>query len=391
MLSDPLTLLFLLLPIAAISGYFVGMRQRKPQEREINLNQDYFKGINYLLNERPDKAIEVFLRLTEVDNETVETHLALGALFRQRGEVERALRIHQNLIARPNLSQEHRRQAVFELATDYMRTGIMDRAEKLFHELLDGTSHATSSMRQLITIFEQEKEWQNAIEMSRNLEKASGKRLNVVVAHYYCELAEESRAAGDLSAAREYLRLAIQEDPDCARASIMQGNVHFESKSYYEAIRFYRRALEDEPSFASELIGNIVTCYKHLQREDDLPELLEHLAGSSRDVRVYLILMQLLHERKEPDQVKRVLQQYLSDVPGLFGVSEILGWVNSEPPWKRSVDLEELIETIPDVLGEAHRYQCVECGFACKNLHWQCPTCKSWSSVHPIKAVSVGR
>ena len=155
MLSDPVTYLFLLLPIAAISGWLIG-RQNKPSIQLGSTSEipiDYIKGLNYLLNEQPDKAIDVFIQMLDVNSETVETHLALGSLFRRRGEVDRAIRIHQNLIARPTLTAEQRMQALNELGQDYMRAGLLDRAEALFNELIESGPHTINALHQLMDIY----------------------------------------------------------------------------------------------------------------------------------------------------------------------------------------------------------------------------------------------
>src|SRR6187455_821489 len=165
--------LFLLLPVAAASGWLAGRLggERKGGARVSRLSNTYFRGLNYLLNEQQDKAIEVFLKLAEINRDTVETHLALGNLFRRRGEVDRAIRVHQHLIARPNLSQEEKTVALLELGEDYMRAGLLDRAETLFTDLVAMDAQVPSALRHLIGIYQHEKDWGKAIDHARRLEK----------------------------------------------------------------------------------------------------------------------------------------------------------------------------------------------------------------------------
>jgi lipopolysaccharide biosynthesis regulator YciM len=165
-------LLWLLLPVAAASGWYAASRNRGEAAR--SLNADYFRGINYLLNEQPDKAIEAFIRILEIDSETVETHLALGNLYRRRGEVDRAIRIHQNLIARTNLDEEQRVEALFELGQDYFSAGLLDRAEDIFRELVQHEGFRERSLRQIILVYEQEGDWKRAEEAARDLEQVTG-------------------------------------------------------------------------------------------------------------------------------------------------------------------------------------------------------------------------
>ena len=214
MTNEWIALLWLLLPLAALSGWWAAWRSMKAaaSEGQKRIHPEYFKGLNFVLNEQPDKAIEVFIRMLEVDSETVETHLALGNLFRRRGEVDRAIRIHQNLIARPTLDREQRAMALLELGMDYMRSGLLDRAEGLFKELVETGSHSIQAYSELLEIYQQEKEWDNAISIARKLELVSGKSLGPVIAQFYCEKAYNDLSQGDIKQARDCIRRALNID-----------------------------------------------------------------------------------------------------------------------------------------------------------------------------------
>ena len=226
----------LLLPVAAFSGWFVGRRddvEKKHAARSSSgMSPDYFKGLNYLLNDRPDKAIEVFIKVLEVESETVETHLALGNLFRRRGEVDRAIRIHQNLVARPTLDNEQRSLALLELGLDYMRSGLLDRAESLFKELLDGKMFERQALRNLVDIFQQEQDWDQALSYIRRLENQTNEEQHAVRAHFYCEKALIALANNDESAARHFLGTALKEDRKCVRASVMIADIASDRGAY---------------------------------------------------------------------------------------------------------------------------------------------------------------
>src|SRR3990172_4271983 len=215
-------LLWLLLPLAAASGWYVArLEQKRRVQKSLDLPSAYFTGLNFLLNEQPDKAIEVFIRVLEVNSDTVETHLALGNLFRRRGEVERAIRIHQNLIARPTLDKEQRSQALLELGQDYFKAGLFDRAENLFLELAEIRAHSEQALRLLLHIYQQEKEWEKAISVVRKLARVSGRNMNSMIAHFYCELAEQDIARSNHPSARDRLGQALAADGECVRASIL--------------------------------------------------------------------------------------------------------------------------------------------------------------------------
>lgn len=198
-----LPFLFLLLPLAAFSGWYIARRgsERSSGARVSELSTNYFRGLNYLLNEQQDKAIEVFLKLADINSNTVETHLALGNLFRRRGEVDRAIRVHQNLIARPNLEDSEKTVALLELGEDYMRAGLLDRAEILFTDLVAMNALAPPALKHLISIYQHERDWRKAIEQACRLEEVSGESQGTIIAQFYCELAEQAFAQGDTDAA----------------------------------------------------------------------------------------------------------------------------------------------------------------------------------------------
>jgi lipopolysaccharide assembly protein B len=201
-----LSVLALLVLAAFLSGWLFARRTPVAAvgAQADRLRRNYFRGLNYLLNEQPDKAIEVFLQIAEVDKQTVETHLALGNLFRRRGETDRAIRVHQNLIARPNLTPEQKSLALLELGEDYMRAGLLDRAETLFTDLVGIDAHAPAALRHLIAICQQERDWKRAIEHARRLEEMTGESQAELVSQFLCELAEHAAGRGDAAQARSY-------------------------------------------------------------------------------------------------------------------------------------------------------------------------------------------
>src|SRR3990167_859744 len=217
-----------LLPFATGGlGWLIGRYfwQKTTSEQNNNLPADYFVGLNYLINEQPDKAVDVFILLLEVNSETIETHLALGSLFRRRGEVDRAIRMHQNLIARPQLSKHYRAQALEALGQDYLHAGVIDRDEKLFLELVEMGEKNIPSLRSLLHIYQQEKDWLQAIETAQKLAAVSGETMDPTIAQYYCEIAEQVMEEGAMHQASRYLKRAKAIDPDCVMASLMRGNI----------------------------------------------------------------------------------------------------------------------------------------------------------------------
>ena len=264
-------LLFLLLPVAAICGWYAGRRVSRKQSPRLpyTIHRDYFKGLNYLINEQPDKAVDVFIKLLEVDSDTVETHLALGSLFRRRGEVDRAIRIHQNLIARPQLAKQHRLHALSELGQDYLRAGVLDRAERLFLELVELGEGNQSSLRFLLRIYQQEKDWHKAIEIAHKLQTPS-EPMHSIIAQYYCELAEQMIKKGRVDQILNYLKRAQAIDHSCVRASLIRARLEYDTQRYKESIRCYKRVIDQDPDYISEIVAPLSECYQELAEEEKL-------------------------------------------------------------------------------------------------------------------------
>lgn len=383
-----LELLWLLLPVAAASGWWVARRggggAHARSRGPLRPPDEYFRGLNFLLNEQQDEAIEVFLRLVEVDSETIETHLALGNLFRRRGEVDRAIRIHQNLIARPNLSRENRAYALLELARDYMRAGVLDRAEGLFSELVRNQSHVVEASRRLLTIYEREREWNAAIETARALQKASGEPMGTVIAHYWCELADADRRVGNLKGARTLAAKALAADPSSVRASIIEGELATEAGQHRQAVRAYRRVESQDPAFLPEVIERLLDALARAEHQSVLDAYIERLRNRYNGFSVVQAATRVIRQREGEQAAREFFREQMIRRPSLRGLRE---WVamELEHASERSRSGSEVVLDMLDRLLESKPvYQCQQCGYQGKVLHWQCPSCRRWNSVKPI-------
>ena len=392
----------LLLPVAAASGWWFAKREerRKQEENALGLYPDYFKGLNYLINEQPDKAIEVFVKMLEVDTETVETHFALGSLFRRRGEVDRAIRIHQNLIARPTLTQEQRNQALLELGEDYLRAGWFDRAESMFLKLIeteDSTSDILSSatcasqvapaLRSLCDIYQQEREWNKAINSAQKLETATGKKLSNIIAQYYCELAEQARQRQDIDEANKMIRRALASDPKCVRASILQGDIDMMSGHYTSALRAYKNVEEQDADYLAEVIPRLVDCYNKLGNPEEIAGYLKNVLQKYAGVAPLLAFAELLRDQQGEQDAAVFVAEHLNKQPTLSGVTCLIDLYLVGSEGKIREHLLMLNTAIKKLLQERPLYQCEQCGFSGKSLHWQCPGCKKWSTLKPVHGV----
>ncbi|MEX1082366.1 MAG: lipopolysaccharide assembly protein LapB [Halofilum sp. (in: g-proteobacteria)] len=383
-----LELLWLLLPVAAASGWWAGSRGQRPSrgrgEPPARLSDDYFKGLNFLLNEQQDEAIEVFIRLVEVDSETIETHLALASLFRRRGEVDRAIRIHQNLIARPNISRDNRNFALLELARDYMRAGVLDRAEGLFSDLVRSRVHVIESSRQLITIYEREREWNAAIATGQTLQRASGESMGAVIAHYWCELAEVERRAGGAKTARKLAGKALAADANSVRASILEGDLAMEMDQHRQAVRAYRRLESQDAAFLPEVIERLLEAMSRAEQPAVLTGYIERLRHSYNGFSVVQAVTELIGRREGEDAARAFFREQLLKRPSLRGLR---AWVEMElenASERSRAGTEVILNMLDRLLESKPVYQCHQCGYQGRILHWQCPSCRRWNTVKPI-------
>lgn len=377
-------LFWLLLPVAAASGWWAAKRSVSRQEVSAGeRSPGYFSGLNYLLNEQPDKAIDVFIKMLEVDSDTVETHLALGNLFRRRGEVDRAIRIHQNLIARPMLNREQRAQALLELGQDYMKAGLFDRAESLFNELGEMNMFQAQALENLLTIYQQEKEWDKCLQVARRLGQRTGKSRRKECAHYYCELAEEARQRKDPARAAQLLKKAQLSDEGCVRAIILQGEIEAANGAYKSAIRSLRLVEKRDPAYLSEVLPAIQACYRELGNRGELVRYLRQLHDRHHSVCSVLALTEFIREDEGEAAAIRFLTGYLQDHPNLGGLDRLVGLALKEGHGEGLEGLRILQPILNKILENRMAYQCVSCGFTAKTMHWQCPSCKSWSSIKP--------
>jgi len=375
---------WLLLFLAGAAGWYLAYifynAKSKPK-----IPGEYLKGLNYLLNEQPDKALEVFIDLVDVDSETVETHLVLGNMFRRRGEVDRAIRIHQNLIARPALNSIYKSTALLELAKDYFKAGLLDRAEALFKDVIEIGLQTDEAYPLLLSLYEQEKEWQRAIEIAKKLEKVSGEKMNQVTAHYYCELSElefENPDDGAV-AAKRLAKKALSCDKNCARASVLLGNYAVHGENFKSAIKYYKAVSKQKPEYLPEVFMKLREAYLLHEDHEGFIEFLTKIKDTELSG---ISFSTLLAGPSEGNAEKKMILDWLLEKPelSLLEVNAFLKSQNvaSEPLSK--LGLAKIQTSVEGFIKEHASHQCKQCGFHGKALYWQCPSCHYWGTVVPI-------
>ncbi len=376
--------LFLLL---AATGWALGrFGERDEENPPPPLNVDYLKGLNFLLNEQTDQALEHFLEMVRVDDKTIETHFALGSLFRRRGEIDRAIRIHQNIIARPDLAAEQRDQALFSLAKDYLHAGLLDRAEKLFVRLSQGSRYQVQALESLCRIYEQEKEWQKAIDAGQQLETLSGRSLALQIAHYYCELAEEGAANNDYAAARRYVKKAQAGRPRTMRGALTRAHIARETNDHKTAIRLYHRIIDEHTYLIAEALPEIVATYEKDGSMTGLDKALRSMLDKNPDMRSLVAYTAIVNNLTDIPIIDECVKNYLLDEPTLseFVDLHIFSQGNGAT---QSEALSKVRSALSKLAAATPRYQCQECGFSSQRLLWQCPSCRNWETQRPASRV----
>lgn len=386
---------FLLLPIAATFGWYMGKRDRGATAQvSSQLRRDYFQGLSYLINEQSDQAVDVFIKLSEVDSDTAEIHLALGHLFRQRGEVDRAIRIHQNLLARPELDKRYHVQALFALGQDYLLAGVLDRAEQIFLELTEikegWNEERQNSMRFLLRIYQQEKAWHKAIDIAKKISLQTGENTEALIAQFYCELADYEARKAQFATALKYLHQAISADPNCVRANLIAGRLAYQTKHYAEAIRHYQQVKIQDSHFIPEIIQPLCQCYRELGQEAELVEYLQECLRDFPNTVLMLTIANYLQRFKgELAAIDFIVQQVKnnSTFQGLNQLIDLYLTNSQDSPLEKLKILQSIIQ---QVSGNKSSYRCGHCGFSAPILFWDCPSCHHWTATRPVQNIAAG-
>jgi len=364
------------LVLGILAGHF-GWGKRWPPAFG-KLHPDYLTGLDYLVTEQPDRALDMFLKLMDANADTIETHFALGTLYRRRGEVERAIRIHQNLLARDALAPEHREQALLALAQDYLRAGLLDRAEGLFQQVSEVPRLRACALDALRLVYERQHDWQQALGVYRQLAAIGAAPPSTVAAHYLCELAALAVERGDTQNARDLLRQARGEAAPFPRAAVLRAQIAEHDLQTELAVRLLRQAMIDSP----ELL------------QDELPHLLRLVGPESRDA----VLAELVTQAEAHDfsELKRLvfaaIAAGLVDAPPLRAPIEK---VFSQDPTLQDVwqagtaHTERAAHEIGALLAHAEKYRCSECGFSGRSFYWHCPACHSWATFEAYAIVKL--
>ncbi|NKB31596.1 MAG: lipopolysaccharide assembly protein LapB [Pseudomonadales bacterium] len=389
---DSLGIYFLLL-IAVIAGWILGRLSAPKSSTTVqetkDIFADYFVGLNYLLNDEPDEAIDTFIKALEINSDTVETHLALGALLRRRGKVDKAIKVHQALLARPGLDKLFSDSTRLQLAIDYISAGLLDRAERLLKEILEeGSSVKWDALKHLITIYQTEKEWVKAIECSSQLLTSSNHKrdneIRAAAAHNCCELTEQLLRDNQNAKAKEQIKKAFAFDRKNVRASLLLAQIEQRLGNFKAAIKELVRIRTNNPEFISQVLGPLAECYEQIQNMPEYEKLLTNTLPEEPDVSVVLALSDLVKHRAGDEAAIEFLNNYLTRKPSLTGLVELLKLQIPRADAAVSSNLNLLQQMIDKLVRKKPAYQCNHCGYESRSLYWLCPSCQKWDKIKPI-------
>ncbi|WKZ11190.1 MAG: hypothetical protein QY320_08685 [Gammaproteobacteria bacterium] len=372
-----------LLFVAAALGYVFARLGQLDEADRGPIGLDYVRGLKFLLKEQPDRALEELTGPAELDEDTLETHFALGQLFRKRGEMERAIRVHRDLIDRPNLKRDAREQAQFELAQDYMSAGLFDRAEALLGELRDSSRRGLAALHCLIRLSELTREWERAIELRRDLEKrdrATGR--SGTIAHYFCELADQARRTGDPHRATAWLDRAGENRNESARIMLIRAGLASDAGDERAAVSWYKRVAEREPSLLVEVLPRLAASCRAGGCPEELSEfLVETIRNNPASSRAIAHATMLDPDINDALAV-RCLWDFVAADPMLSALIDVER-LRSVPAADRAPVLLRVRDALRATAGAGRSYRCVECGYTSSSMQWQCPGCGAWDTVRP--------
>lgn len=393
-------LIYVLLLLAVIAGWVFGRfsvrKNRSTHSNTESIFADYFVGLNYLLNDEPDEAIDTFIKALEINSETVETHLALGALLRRRGKVDKAIKVHQTLLARQGLDKKFFDSTRLQLALDYITAGLLDRAERLLREIeQEGGTAREEALQQLITIYQTEKEWESALNCVQSLLKLprfkKDAELRSIAAHYCCELAEDLLRQNQLNRARDRIKSAFNFDRKHVRASLLLAKLEQRLGNSAVAVKELIKVRSIHSQFSHHVLQTLDEWDRSNLLDIELESLLAEQLATNPDQHLVVQLANRIQTRRGHEESIAFLEKHQDDYPSLLGLTTLVRMHitamshqgidnNSE---KVTSDLSKIKDRLESQLQKQYSYQCNHCGYESRALYWLCPSCQRWDKTGP--------
>lgn len=344
----------------------------------------YFKGLNFLITNQHDKAIEAFTEAVQANTDSLELHFALGSLFRRRGEVDRAIHLHLHLLEKKELEPQQKLAVKAELAQDYLKAGLFDRAEELF-ESLDDDRYRQPALRALLEIYVREREWERAIKAATELERISGVPFRVEIAHYYCEMAVKSKLANDTHTARFELEQALNANKNCVRANVLLGDIDAEANDHKAAISTWKRIEFQKPEYLGLIAPKLLASYRALNQTTEGLNLLQTYLQTYQLTSLLNVLYEATMQEQGAESAAKLARTELIKMPSLTTLDQLLqarAILETQQPQSGNLqDTQLMQQAVRHAIGNKTAYCCEQCGFKAKYHHWQCPACNAWEAL----------
>ncbi|MBW1721102.1 MAG: tetratricopeptide repeat protein [Deltaproteobacteria bacterium] len=378
---------------AFILGLVIGRlwRARKGHgSGEIRSEEDkaFYKGVQYILSNEHDQAIEAFTQSVQINSETIETYVALGNLYRSRGDIDRAIRIRQSIIARPHIDEEIKLRALIDLGLDYRKGGFLSWALDTFQKVLQKRPSDLNVLKEVEKIYEELRDWENAFLTRQKIAKLSKGNHGHILAHHQTEMGKAWFEKGDFGRARACFKKALSLDPGCVDAYLHLGDLHFSRKDYNKAIDTWKRAVKVAPKFTFLAYRRLEGAYSKMKNLQPVEDFLRECAESHPDAFTYMALARYRHNEQDYEGAVRELKAALEIDPSFWEARKFLGEILLSREQK-----EEALAAYQDLISHLNvpylKFQCLQCGFSPPELQWQCPQCRRWDTVDLVESRTV--
>lgn len=385
-----LELLFLLLPVAMGYGWFMGRNsiKQKDQSAKQDLSIKYSTGLNYLLSNQQDKAIDYLIEALKVEDDTVEAHFAMANLFRKRGELDRALKVHEHLVRHGNLPTKAQQQAIYELAKDFLTAGLYDRAEHMFHKLLKTKIYQIKSLTYLMQIYQSTKDWQQGIALKKSIVKSKDKQLLHNLANFYCEQAVAAQQQDKFIDVIELLENALECDPKSCRANWHMAGVYEKHEQFEQAAECYKAIYQQDKDFFPDVIDKMHLCYKSLEEEAAFYDFIRTVYDETASTSALIKYLEYISEKFNDQKAQEFLLSALKRRPTIKGFKHFIKLqMASDSSSNQNESLDAIKELISAYISMRPRYSCRTCGFNSSTHYWSCPSCHDWEQLKPVRGL----
>ncbi|MFC1884644.1 tetratricopeptide repeat protein [Thermodesulfobacteriota bacterium] len=383
---DPINQEILLWVIIAFAlGIFLGIwirRSRFGKDSSMVRSGDpsFFKGIQYIISNDRDNAIEEFTKSVQVNSDTVETYIALGNLFRSKGDIERAIRIRQNIILRPNISEQIKLKTLFDLGLDYRKGGFLNRAINVFQQVLQKSPSDLKTLKEIESIYEELQDWENAYRIRQQIEKLDKGNHKNILAHYLVEMGKVELNRGREDEAISLLNKAISVHDKCLDAYLHLGDIYFGKNDYQKAIHTWKKVVNVAPQFTYLAYRRLEGAYSRMKNLEPVEKFLKECSGMGSDAFTSMALARYLYNDGDTKGALKELNAVIGSNPGFWEARRLKGeFLILEGRDKDA--LAEYADILEHLDMPSLRFQCSQCGFEPNELMWQCPKCRKWDTI----------